>query len=155
MSEDRKYYELFDDKSISDVFKDIYKNAANTRSNAKGMIDQMKPFVKNIESAVVIGPLIREYMEIVIRSDEHLIKLADSAIRLIKEGKIASTEGPGFLSEKEKKQLLEDVEDYEKYKKVEDKNKKTLDERVEAIKEELLTDEVEEPVAEEPIEEEK
>lgn len=155
MSEDRKYYELFDDKSISDVFKDIYKNAGNTRSNAKGMIDQMKPFVKNIESAVVIGPLIREYMEIVIRSDEHLIKLADSAIRLIKEGKIASTDGPGFLSEEEKKQLLEDVEDYEKYKKIEDKNQKTLDERVEAIKEELLTDEVEEPVAEESIEEEK
>jgi hypothetical protein len=146
MSEDRKFYELFEDKSISNVFEDIYKNAANTRSNAKSMVDQMKKYVTSLESAVVIGPLIREYMEIILRSDEHLIKLADSAIRLIKEGKIASTEGPGFLSEDEKKQLLADVNDYEEYKKEEDENIKTLDERVEAIKESLL---------EEPIEEEK
>ena len=146
MSEDRKYYELFDDKSISDVFKEIHKNAANTRSNAKSMVDSIKKYVTSLESAVVIGPLIREYMEVIIRADEHLIKLADSAIRLIKEGKIASTEGPGFLSEDEKKQLLADVDDYEGYKKIEDENKKTLDQRVDDIKESLLKEEVEEPI---------
>jgi len=151
MSEDRKYYELFEDKSISDVFKEIHKNAANTRSNAKGMVDSLKKYVTSIESATVIAPLIREYMEIIIRSDEQLIKLNDSAIRLIKEGKVASTEGPGFLSDDEKKQLLKDTDDYEYYMKEEDEIKKTLDERVEAIKESLLTDKK----VEETIEEEK
>jgi len=146
MSEDRKFYELFEDKSISDVFKEIHKNAANSRKNAKGMIDQMKPFVKNLESATVIAPLIREYMEIIIRADEQLIKLNDSAIRLIKEGKVASTEGPGFLSEDEKKQLLGDVDEYEEFKKKESEDVKTLDERVDAIKESILK---EEPVEEE------
>jgi len=141
MSEDRKFYELFEDKSISDVFKEIHKNAANTRSNAKGMIDQMKKYVNSLESATIIAPLIREYMEIILRSDEQLIKLSDSAIRLIKEGKIASTEGPGFLSEDEKKQLLGDVDEYEEYVKEEKENQKSLDQRVEEIKEKLSEEE--------------
>ena len=141
MSEDRKFYELFEDKSISDVFKEIHRNAANTRSNAKGMVDSLKKYVTSIESATVIAPLIREYMEIIIRSDEQLIKMNDSAIRLIKEGKVASTEGPGFLSDDEKKQLLKDTDEYEEFQKEEEANIKTLDERVDAIKEQLIEEE--------------
>lgn len=142
MSEDRKYYELFEDKSISDIFKEIHKNAANSRSNAKGMVDSLKKYVTSLESAVVISPLIQGYMEVIIRSDEQLIKLSDSTIRLIKEGKVASTEGPGFLSDDEKDQLLkEDVAEYEDFKKEEDENIKSLDERVESIKESLKVEE--------------
>lgn len=152
MSEDKKFYELFDDKTISDVYKNIYDNATKTRNQVKVLIDQIKPFVKNLESSVIIVPLIREYMEILVRNDEHLIKLADSAIRLLRD----STSGGGseLLTENEKKQLLSTVvEEYKEYKKDEDENIKSIDEQVDAIKEELLGERVEEKEVEEVEEE--
>ena len=145
MPEDKKFYELFEDKTISDVYKNIYDNATKTRNQVKGLIDQIKPFVKNLESSIIIVPLIREYMEILVRNDEHLIKLADSAIRLLKDGKAGGGEGE-VLTEAEKKQILENaeeyVEEYGEYKRIEDENKKSIDERVDTIKEEFLGEEV-------------
>ena len=138
MSDDKKFYELFPDKTISDIYKNIYDNATKTRKQTEGLIDQLKPFVKSIETATVIVPLIREYMEILVRNDEHLIKLADSGTRLLKEGKIGTDESGGFLSEEEKTQLLSDAKDYEDYVKIEEKKKRTLDERVDEIKSEIM-----------------
>jgi len=138
MSEDKKFYELFPDKTLSDVYKNIYDNSTKTRNQITGLIDQLKPFVKSLDSAATIVPLIREYMEILVRNDEHLIKLADSATRLLKEGRVGTDESGGFLTEEEKEQLLKDAEDYNEYAKIETKNKKTLDEKVEEIKAELL-----------------
>lgn len=139
MSDDKKFYELFTDKTISDVYKNIYDNAVKTRSQITGLIDQLKPFVKSLDSVVTIVPLIGSYMEILIRSDEHLIKLADSAIRLIKEGKIGTDESGGFLSDEEKKQILKDVQDYNEYAEIAKKEKATIDQQVEEIKTELLS----------------
>ena len=97
-------------------------------------------------------------MEILVRNDEHLIKLADSAIRLLKDGKAGGGEGE-VLTEAEKKQILENAEEYAEeygeYKRIEDENKKSIDERVDAIKEEFLGEEVVFSSEEEKVEEEK
>jgi hypothetical protein len=141
MSEDKKFYELFPDKTLSDVYKNIYDNSTKTRNQITGLIDQLKPFVKSLDSAATIVPLIREYMEILVRNDEHLIKLADSATRLLKEGKVGTDESGGFLSDEEKAQILNNATEYNEYVKVTEKDKATLDERVEEIKAELLSKE--------------
>jgi len=141
MSDDKKFYELFPDKTLSDVYKNIYDNSTKTRNQITGLIDQLKPFVKSLDSASTIVPLIREYMEILVRNDEHLIKLADSATRLLKEGKVGTDEGGGFLSDEEKAQILNNATEYNEYAKVAEKEKVTLDERVEEIKAELLSKE--------------
>lgn len=135
---DKKFYELFEDKNISNVFKDIYDNSIKTRNQIMGLVQQLKGFVTNVETAVVVVPLIREYMEILVRNDEHLIKLADSAIRLLKEGNSLENDGRGILSDEEKRQLLNETKEYEEAKKTEDEKKKTIDEKVEEIKKDLL-----------------
>jgi hypothetical protein len=137
MSEDKKFYELFEDKTLSNVFKDIYNNATKTRNQVMGLITQLKPFVKSLDSAATIVPLIREYMEILVRNDEHLIKLTDTAVRLLKDSRVKD-ETTGYLSEVEKEQILKNVSDYHEYKKIENENKKTIDERVDAIKDGFL-----------------
>ena len=40
------------------------------------MIGELKPLIENIGDATLIVPMIKEYMEIGVKNDEHLIKLA-------------------------------------------------------------------------------
>tara|TARA_X000001316_G_scaffold3851_1_gene786 strand:- start:100 stop:468 length:369 start_codon:yes stop_codon:yes gene_type:complete len=67
---------IFRDKTLSDLFGEIYDNSTSTRSQVKGLISELKPLIENIGDATLIVPMIKEYMEIGVKNDEHLIKLA-------------------------------------------------------------------------------
>lgn len=110
MSDDKKNFELFDGKTLSNLFEDIYKNSENTGTQVGGLVNQLKTFVTSLDTAVVIVPLIREYLDVKVKSDEQLVKLSDTIQRLLRNEKTQETSG---ISEEEKKQLLEDVPTYE------------------------------------------
>jgi hypothetical protein len=63
--------------------------------------------IKNIGDAVIIVPLIKDYMEIAVKNDEALIKMA--AIVQKAQGRVSDDSGL-ILTEDEKKQLIEQVE---------------------------------------------
>tara|TARA_S200002703_G_scaffold21518_1_gene18154 strand:- start:10842 stop:11204 length:363 start_codon:yes stop_codon:yes gene_type:complete len=67
---------IFKDKTLSDLFSEIYDNSKETKSQVKGLIGELKPLIENIGDATLIVPMIKEYMEIGVKNDEHLIKLA-------------------------------------------------------------------------------
>ena len=67
---------IFRDKSLSDIFGEIYDNSTATRAQVRGLIGELKPLIENIGDATLIVPMIKEYMEIGVKNDEHLIKLA-------------------------------------------------------------------------------
>ena len=68
--------EIFDGKSLSDLFSEIHSNSSTTRAQVKALIGELKPLIENIGDATLIVPMIKEYMEIGVKNDEHLIKLA-------------------------------------------------------------------------------
>ena len=74
--------EIFKGKSLSDLFGEIYDNSKETKSQVKALIGELKPLIENIGDATLIVPMIKEYMEIGIKNDEHLIKLAQVIQRL-------------------------------------------------------------------------
>jgi len=67
---------LFKGKTLSDLFGEIYDNSKETKGQVKGLIGELKPLIENIGDATLIVPMIKEYMEIGVKNDEHLIKLA-------------------------------------------------------------------------------
>lgn len=67
---------IFRDKTLSDIFGEIYDNSTSTRAQVRGLIGELKPLIENIGDATLIVPMIKEYMEIGVKNDEHLIKLA-------------------------------------------------------------------------------
>ena len=67
---------IFRDKTLSDLFGEIYDNSVSTKQQVKGLIQELKPLIENIGDATLIVPMIKEYMEIGVKNDEHLIKLA-------------------------------------------------------------------------------
>lgn len=74
--------EIFKGKSLSDLFGEIYDNSKETKSQVRALIGELKPLIENIGDATLIVPMIKEYMEIGVKNDEHLIKLAQVIQRL-------------------------------------------------------------------------
>ena len=74
--------EIFKGKSLSDLFSEIYDNSKETRGQIKGLIGELKPLIENIGDATLLVPMIKEYMEIGVKNDEALIKLATIVQRL-------------------------------------------------------------------------
>jgi len=68
--------EIFKGKTLSDLFGEIYDNSKETKGQVKALISELKPLIENIGDATLIVPMIKEYMEIGVKNDEHLIKLA-------------------------------------------------------------------------------
>ena len=103
-------FQLFDGKNLSSLFKDIYENQQVKKKNISEMIESLRKLIKNVGEATVLAPIIRDLIDSSIKNDDHLIKLATIAQRL------ASAEAKGigedgWLSESEKNQLLNDLED--------------------------------------------
>ena len=94
---------LFKDKSFSDIMSDIYSNQKKKDRQIKLLIAQLEPMVKNLNDAAVVVPLIKEYLEIGVKNDEHLIKMMAVIQRL--NNNAASNGGDSLLTDEELKQL--------------------------------------------------
>lgn len=107
--------EIFKGKTLSDLFSDIYKKSNEKDRQIKMLIGELRPLIQNIGDATVIVPLIKEYMEVAVRNDDHLIKMASIVQRLIgSQQKSAAMGGDNFLlSEEEKAQLLSELDNIE------------------------------------------
>jgi hypothetical protein len=104
-------YEVFEGKSLSDVFKDIYDNTEKNRQQLDVLTRELVSFIKDGDSAVQIVPMLKEYLEINVKNDDQLVKIAAIVQRLVaSESKGGSEESYG-LSDTEKEQLMKAVEE--------------------------------------------
>ena len=101
--------EIFNGKTLSDLFSEIHDNSTNTRTQIKALIGELKPLVENVGDATLIVPMIKEYMEIGVKNDEQLIKLATVLQRI--ETAAAKGEGGEMFDFGELQDLLEDSRD--------------------------------------------
>jgi hypothetical protein len=104
--------EIFKGKKFSDLMKDIYSNSSKKDRQINMLIGELRPLIKNIGDATVIVPLIKEYIEVGVKNDEHLVKLAAVVQRLVStNNRVQSDTGNSWiLSEEEKKQLLGELD---------------------------------------------
>ena len=108
MSQD---YEIFEGKSLSSLFKDIYDNSKHNKTQLEILVKEVAGYIKDGDMAIQLIPMIKEYLEINVKNDEQLVKLATVVQRLIAaEGK-GGSESEFGLSEKEKEQLLTSIDD--------------------------------------------
>ena len=101
---------FFKDKSFSDLLEDVYDNVKTKRSQIDTLIKELQPFMKNIGDAAVIVPLIKEYMEVAVKNDEHIVKVVAVLQRLISTG-MRGVEDNDILSDAEKEQLLHELDE--------------------------------------------
>ena len=101
--------EIFDGKTLSDLFSEIHNNSTTTRAQVKALIGELKPLIENIGDATLIVPMIKEYMEIGVKNDEALIKLATIVQRI--ESANAKGEGGDMFDFSELQDLLEEQDE--------------------------------------------
>ena len=104
-------YEIFEGKSLSSLFKDIYDNTKHNRKQLDVLTRELVQFIKDGDTAIQIVPMIKEYLEINVKNDDQLVKLAGIVQRLISAESRGGAEDEYGLSDDEKQQLLSGLED--------------------------------------------
>ena len=109
--------EIFEGKTFQDLTKDIYKNSVDKKKQIELLISEIHGFITTIDDVIMVAPIIKEYMEVSVKNDEHLVKLAGVIQRIISKSS-GENEESFLLSEAEKEDLIaalqEDVEEIQR-----------------------------------------
>jgi len=97
--------ELFKGTTFSDLMSDVYHNSKKKDRQINQLIAQLQPLIKNASDATIIVPLIKEYLDVAVKNDDHLVKLTAIVQRYIST-KQTITGADSLLSDEEKQQLL-------------------------------------------------
>ena len=102
--------ELFKGKNFSDLMSDVYHNSKKKDRQINQLISQLHPLIRNASDATIIVPLIKEYLDVAVKNDDHLVKLTAVVQRYITATQTITGES-SLLSEEEKIQLLKTAEE--------------------------------------------
>ena len=98
---------IFGDKKFSDILEEIYTNQRTKSAQVNALISELKPLIQEIGDATLIVPLIKEYMEIGVKNDEQLIKMATIIQRVIQS---SPEDGSLGITDEEKEALMAEME---------------------------------------------
>jgi hypothetical protein len=98
---------LFGNTSLSDIFKQIHRNNKDTDKQINELIDALKPLASsNAGSAVMLMPTVKDLIDVNVKNNEQLIKMAGIAQRASTASSNNNVEA--FFDPSEIQQLLEE-----------------------------------------------
>jgi len=104
-------FELFDGTSFSDLMRDVYHNSKKKSRQIDSLIQELRPMIKNVGDATVMVPLIKDYLEVSVKNDDALVKLAAIVQRIV-SASAKDDDGNEFgMSDEERRRLLEEAEE--------------------------------------------
>jgi hypothetical protein len=112
---------VFGSKKFSDILSEIYDNQKKKETQITGLISELKPLISDIGDATLIVPLIKEYLEIGVRNDEQLIKMATIIQRVVNNQGNGDVDG---ITDAEKEELLAELDNIQNAYKAEKKKDK-------------------------------
>ena len=101
---------IFGNKKFSDIIEEIYLNQKKKEEQISTLISELKPLIQDIGDATLVVPLLKEYLEISVKNDEQLIKMATIIQRAVQnEG---DDDGNFGMTDAKKQQLLDEEKKY-------------------------------------------
>jgi len=98
---------LFGTTSLSDIFKQAHKHTKDTDKQINELIDALKPLASsNAGSAVMLMPTVKDLIDVNVKNNDQLIKMAGIAQRASTAN--ASNNQDAFFDPTEIQQLLEE-----------------------------------------------
>ena len=101
---------IFGDKNFSDLSQEIYENNKLKKTQIDLLIQEVHGYIQGIEDIAIVGPIIKELMDVGIKNDDNLVKLATLYQRIMSKQTIDESD-VGLLTEEEKEQLMASLED--------------------------------------------
>lgn len=102
---DFKEITVFEGKTFDSLLKDIYENSKNKSTLIQSLIEKLSPLIKDTGDASLLVPLIAEYLDIDVKNDDQLIKLATVVQRFLKGAVTSNNESDFGLTSKEREEL--------------------------------------------------
>jgi hypothetical protein len=113
-------FELFKGTSFADLMRDVYHNSKKKSRQIDSLIQELQPLIKNVGDATVIVPLIKDYLEVSVKNDDALVKLAAIVQRLVSATNKDEDGNEFGMTDEERRRLIEEAE--EEIKKVQSSN---------------------------------
>jgi hypothetical protein len=97
-----------------------YSKARQKSRQIDTLIQELQPLIKNVGDATVIVPLIKDYLEVSVKNDDALVKLAAIVQRLVSANSKDEDGNEFGMTDEERRRLIEEAE--EEIKKVQTSN---------------------------------
>ena len=101
-------FELFNGKSMSSLFQDIYNNQTTKKLRISDLINNVTVLIKTPGDTITTGPLLSNLLDTSVRNDEQLLKMAQIAQKIMASDSKSESD-TGILTLAEKAQLLLDI----------------------------------------------
>ena len=95
------------EKKLENLFTEIHDKQKQRDNQISTLISELKPLISDIGDVTVIVPHIKSYLDLGVKNDEILVKLAGLV------SKVANSKDTGdiILSDEERSQLLSAIDD--------------------------------------------
>ena len=83
--------EIFKGTSFADLMHDVYHNSKKKDRQINQLISQLQPLIRNASDATIIVPLIKEYLDVAVKNDDALVRMAAIVQRAMARNDSGST----------------------------------------------------------------
>lgn len=102
---------IFGKKRFADLLEEIYNNQKKKTKQINTLIAELRPLIESIGDATLIVPLIATYLEVDVKNDEALIKIAGIIQRIFQNNSSSSDSNSPFnITPEEQAQLQEEID---------------------------------------------
>ena len=105
-----KDFKIFGDKNFSDLSEEIYENSKLKKTQIDLLVQEVHGYIQGIEDIAIVGPILKELMDVGVKNDDNLLKLA-TVIQRIMNKQADIVEDTSLLSDAEKEELMASLED--------------------------------------------
>ena len=102
---------IFGDKNFSDLSKEIYENNKLKKTQIDLLIQEVHGYIQGIEDIAIVGPILKELLDVGVKNDDNLLKLATVIQRIMSKHQVTDDSDVSLLSEDEKEELMNSLED--------------------------------------------
>jgi len=102
-------FDVYDGKSFRDLCKDVVDRSQSKKDQLDTLFSDVRSHIKNANDVQVFLPRIKELLDVGVKNDEQLIKLA-SVVQRLQSAQLDALGGDaGTLTDEEKEQLMQSV----------------------------------------------
>ena len=104
-------FKIFGDKNFSDLSQEIYENSKLKKTQIELLVQEVHGYIQGIEDIAIVGPILKELLDVGVKNDDNLLKLATVIQRIMSKHQVTDDSDVGLLSEDEKEELMNSLED--------------------------------------------
>ena len=83
-----KDFKIFGDKNFSDLSQEIYENSKLKKTQIELLVQEVHGYIQGIEDIAIVGPILKELLDVGVKNDDNLLKLASVIQRIMSKHQI-------------------------------------------------------------------